>query len=87
MIPPPSLPKKPITSTVSERLTSSEIEQLRQHGKEVSERLRAKGVHLEEGVEARSDTPAFRSWFRESAVIDDNGEPLTVYHRTISDFW
>lgn len=36
LIPPPSPPAKPVISSVSERLTSSEIEQLRQDKKESS---------------------------------------------------
>jgi hypothetical protein len=26
-----------------------------------------------------TDTPAFRNWFGDSKVVDENGEPLVVY--------
>ena len=32
------------------------------------------------------DTPAFQSWFDESKVLDEAGEPLVVYHGTRGDF-
>ena len=32
------------------------------------------------------DTPAFKSWFDGSKVVDENGDPLTVYHTTPDDF-
>ena len=32
-----------------------------------------------------TDTPAFRNWFGDSKVVDENGEPLVVYHGTASD--
>lgn len=28
----------------------------------------------------QTDTPAFRKWFGDSKVVDDNGKPLVVYH-------
>jgi len=31
-------------------------------------------------------TPEFKHWFGDSKVIDENGEPLIVYHATGSDF-
>ncbi len=33
-----------------------------------------------------TDQPAFKRWFGESKVVDENGEPLPVYHGTASDF-
>ena len=35
---------------------------------------------------ARTDTPQFKAWFAGSKVVDENGEPLVVYHGTKSDF-
>lgn len=32
------------------------------------------------------DTPEFRRWFGDSKVVDENGEPLVVYHGTGADF-
>ncbi|MAN85586.1 MAG: hypothetical protein CL555_01560 [Algoriphagus sp.] len=31
-------------------------------------------------------SPAFKAWFRDSKVVDENGKPLVVYHATQSDF-
>ncbi len=33
-------------------------------------------------VTAKTDTPAFKRWFGDSKVVDENGEPLVVYHGT-----
>jgi hypothetical protein len=35
---------------------------------------------------AQTDTPEFKRWFGDSKVVDENGEPLVVYHSTQSDF-
>lgn len=32
------------------------------------------------------DTPAFKRWFGSSKVVDENGQPLVVYHGTDADF-
>lgn len=33
----------------------------------------------------QTETAAFKEWFGDSKVVDDNGEPLVVYHGTASD--
>jgi len=33
-----------------------------------------------------TQTAAFRRWFGDSKVVDENGEPLVVYHGTLADF-
>jgi len=33
----------------------------------------------------RTDAPAFRAWFGDSKVVDENGQPLVVYHGTGAD--
>lgn len=35
---------------------------------------------------AQTQTPTFKAWFGESKVVDENGEPLIVYHGTTFDF-
>jgi hypothetical protein len=35
---------------------------------------------------AAPDTPEFKSWFRGSVVVDEQGAPKPVYHRTAADF-
>jgi len=34
----------------------------------------------------QTDTPEFKKWFKDSKVVDANGEPLVVYHGTAGDF-
>lgn len=34
------------------------------------------------GPSSVTETPAFKRWFKESKVVDENGEPLVVYHGT-----
>ena len=35
--------------------------------------------------EDQTNTPAFRKWFGDSKVVDDQGKPLVVYHGTTAD--
>ena len=37
-------------------------------------------------MQAAPDTPAFKRWFGDSKIVDENGEPMVVYHGTASDF-
>jgi len=32
------------------------------------------------------DTPEFKAWFGNSKVVDENGDPLVVYHGTVGNF-
>jgi hypothetical protein len=34
----------------------------------------------------QTDTPAFKAWFGDSKVVDEQGNPLVVYHGTIHSF-
>lgn len=34
----------------------------------------------------QTDSPAFKAWFGDSKVVDENGQPLVVYHGTQSEF-
>ena len=36
--------------------------------------------------EKGTDSPYFKKWFGKSKVVDENGEPLVVYHGTKADF-
>jgi len=38
-----------------------------------------------EGAVKQTDTPEFKAWFGDSKVVDENGDPLVVYHGTQSD--
>lgn len=33
-----------------------------------------------------TETPEFKAWFGDSKVVDENGEPLVVYHGTAAEF-
>ena len=41
---------------------------------------------IETPKSGQTDTKAFRDWFGDSKVVDENGKPLVVYHGTINDF-
>lgn len=42
--------------------------------------------NLETKKAVDTDSPAFRKWFGDSKVVDENGEPLVVYHGTSKSF-
>ena len=42
--------------------------------------------HKGDGGGSPTSTPEFKSWFGDSKVVDDSGEPLVVYHGTNQDF-
>ena len=39
----------------------------------------------QEEAGTKTDTPQFKRWFGDSKVVNDNGEPLVVYHGTSAD--
>lgn len=41
---------------------------------------------LMQGGQLQTDTPAFKNWFGNSKVVDEQGKPLVVYHGTGADF-
>jgi hypothetical protein len=43
-------------------------------------------VPLSAAMQRIQNLPAFKRWFGDSKVVDENGEPLVVYHGTASDF-
>lgn len=72
-----------------------EIDQLREQVRELERELTPKKA--EEGPvedddkfsltdQTQTDTEAFKRWFGDSKVVDENGEPLVVYHGTAKDF-
>ena len=38
-----------------------------------------------EAGEKQTDTPEFKKWFGDSKIVDENGDPLVVYHGTKAD--
>lgn len=51
-----------------------------------AEQLKAKGQNLELNQGLDTQSPAFRAWFGDSKVVDENGDPLVVYHGTVQNF-
>ena len=43
------------------------------------------GGQLNQSARLNTDTPEFRNWFGDSAVVDSDGKPLRVFHGTASD--
>lgn len=39
-----------------------------------------------EQVDPQTETKEFKEWFGDSKVVDENGDPLVVYHGTNKDF-
>ena len=76
--------------TAMERLVSLTDEILEVPAKDIAAKLKAAGVRFGVGAigtpsMADTRTPEFRKWFGDSKVVDEDGEPLTVYHGTTSD--
>lgn len=46
----------------------------------------AQSIAASLGGYRNTDTPAFGRWFGESKVVDENGDPLVLYHGTASSF-
>lgn len=44
-----------------------------------------KGWETRRGGGAVTDSPQFKTWFKDSKVVDEQGDPLTVYHGTTHD--
>ena len=42
--------------------------------------------NLRFSIAPQVDTPEFKNWFKDSKVVDENGNPLVVYHGTNADF-
>lgn len=59
------------------QMTNAEI-------KAAIQEVSADGV-LEQGG-SQTDSPEFKAWFGDSKVVDENGEPLVVYHGTDQSF-
>ena len=50
------------------------------------DRMYQEGIKYDENGKADINTPEFKNWFGNSKVVDENGEPLVVYHGTESNF-
>lgn len=52
----------------------------------LSERFNPETPDIRFQRKAQTNTPEFKKWFGDSKVIDENGEPLVVYHGTSKSF-
>lgn len=43
---------------------------------------RLEGEVVQQSARELVETPAFKAWFKDSKVVDENGKPLAVYHGT-----
>lgn len=56
---------------------------VKEQGGNVAVNVDADGIsYNQETGQANIDTPEFENWFGDSKVVDDDGEPLVVYHGT-----
>lgn len=55
-------------------------------GVERAARGRVDGGDVAFSRDAITNTPEFKRWFGDSKVVDDNGDPLVVYHGSEADF-
>lgn len=56
----------------------------------VDETAQAKAARrdvLEQGAVDQTQTPEFKTWFGDSKAVDENGEPLVVYHGSPTAGW
>lgn len=45
-----------------------------------NQKMFQEGIKYDENGKADINTPEFKNWFGDSKVVDENGEPLVVYH-------
>lgn len=46
----------------------------------------AQGEYFQSGQQQQTDTPAFKRWFGDSKAVDEQGNPLRMYHGTKASF-
>ena len=54
-------------------------------GRERAIRPDTEGITYDQAGQIKEETPEFKAWFGESKVVDEVGEPKTVYHWTDAD--
>jgi len=54
-------------------------------GKEGSQGFQPGNTCAGDGGGSPTSTPEFKSWFGDSKVVDDSGEPMVVYHGTLGE--
>ena len=43
--------------------------------------------NIRKSISPQVDTPEFKNWFGDSKVVDENGNPIVVYHGSGTTFW
>ncbi len=87
----------PLPETVSEKTIAQEIDAVKQKYQNTDKWMKAPNgaeTNLNEKQWLQVRTPSFKNWFGDwendpqnaSKVLDENGEPLVVYHGTDADF-
>jgi len=56
------------------------------HSLPITEAMRPAVMEGQTLFQGGTDSPAFREWFGDSAVKDEDGKPLVVYHGTTAEF-
>ena len=54
--------------------------------KKIVDAMNKEGELFQSDVKKQTETPEFKKWFGDSKVVDENGEPLVVYHGTPEKF-
>jgi GGDEF domain-containing protein len=67
---------------ISEALAAAGVDLKTADNAKAKEALFPVGQEFDQAGKRITDSPAFKKWFGDSKVVDENGEPLVVYHGT-----
>ena len=67
-----------------EEPTMEEITTMWEDAKKAIEEAKANRKKVDYQLKAATDTPEFKKWFKDSKVVDEEGNPLMLYHGTNS---
>ena len=67
--------------------TPTALIMLQQKHEKVKQFIEKNQEKIRNSVAPQTDTPAFKEWFGNSKVVDENGNPLVVYHGSGTTFW
>ena len=62
-----------------------QVDNIEEHIRANDQQVLTEGQVYNQQGQIVTDTPAFNEWFGESKIIDEQGEPLVVYHGTKAD--
>lgn len=69
-----------------ESATNKEIRKALEIASKAEERIDIQEPDFFQDGNINTDSEAFKNWFGDSKVVDENGDPLVVYHGTSTDF-